>query len=47
MSHYYVNDDFCKAQSIDGNFDWFAMNYLCEPIDDNKYWIIAVLLLMY
>ena len=42
MPHYYVNDDFCKAQGIDDNFDWLVINHFCEPIDNDKDWVITV-----
>ena len=36
MPHHYVNDDLCKAQSIDSNFNWLVMNHLCKPVDNDK-----------
>ena len=42
MSHYYIYDDLRKARGVDGDFDWLVMNYLCEPFDDDKDWVIAV-----
>ena len=42
MPHYYVDDDLSKARSIDGNLDWLVINHLCEPVDDDKYRVIAV-----
>ena len=42
MPHYHVNDDLSKAWGVDGDLDWFVMNYLCEPIDDDKDRVITV-----
>ena len=36
IPHYHVDDDFSKARGVHGNFDWFVMNHLCKPIDDDK-----------
>ena len=36
MSHYYIDDNFSKAQDINGNFDWFIIDYLYELIDNDK-----------
>ena len=36
MPHYDVDDDLNKAQDVDGDLDWFVMNHLCEPIDDDE-----------
>ena len=37
MPYHYIDDDFCKAWGIDNNLDWLIINYLCEPIDNDKY----------
>ena len=42
MPHHYVDNDLCKAQGIDGNLDWLVINHLCESIDDDEDWVIAV-----
>ena len=47
MSYYYINDNFCKAQGINSNLDWLVINYFCEPVDDDKDWVIAISLLIY
>ena len=44
MPHYLINDNLSKALSIDGNLDWLIMNHLREPVNDNEYRVIAVLL---
>ena len=36
MPYYYADDDLSKAQGIDSNFDQFVIDYLCEPIDNDK-----------
>ena len=47
MPHYYIDDDFCKAWDMDNNLYLYVINYLWEPIDNNKDWIIAVFFLVY
>ena len=47
MPHYHINDDFSKARGIDGNLDRFVIDYFCEPIDDDKDWVIAISLLVH
>ena len=47
MPHYYVDNDFSKAWGIDGNFDWFIIDYLCKSIDNDKDWVIAVSFLVH
>ena len=42
MSQFHDDDDLYKVLRIDGNLDWFVMNHFCEPINNNKYWVIAV-----
>ena len=44
MPYYYVDDDLSKARGVDGDFDWFVMNNLCEPIDNDKDWVVIVFL---
>ena len=46
MPHYYVDDDLSKARGVDGDLDWFVMNHLCEPIDDDKDRVVTVSLLI-
>ena len=36
MPYYQVDDDLSKARGVDGNLDWFVINYLCELIDNDK-----------
>ena len=36
ISHYYINDDFCKAQGIDGDLDWLLMNHLCKLVNNDE-----------
>ena len=36
MPHYHIDDDLSKAQGIDSDLDWLVMNYLYEPIDNDK-----------
>ena len=36
MLHHYINGDLYKVRGIDGDLDWFVMNYLCEAIDNDK-----------
>ena len=36
MPHYYIDNDFCKAQGINSDLDWLVMNHLCEPVDNDK-----------
>lgn len=36
MPHHYDDNDFCKAQGINNNLNWFAKNYFHESIDNNK-----------
>ena len=43
MPYYHVDD----AQSINSNLDWLVINYLCEPVDNDKYQVIAVPLLIH
>ena len=46
MPHYHVDDDLSKARSIDGDLDGLVLNYLRELVDDDKYRVIAVPLLI-
>ena len=36
MPHHYVDNDFCKAQGINGDFDWLVINYIYKPIDSDE-----------
>ena len=36
MPHYYVDDNLSKARGVDSDLDWFVMNHLYEPIDDDE-----------
>lgn len=36
MLHQHVDNDFCKAWSIDGDFNWLVMYHLSQAIDKNK-----------
>ena len=36
MPYYHVNNDFRKARGVNGDLDWFVMNHLCDPIDNNE-----------
>ena len=36
MPYHYVDDDLCKARSIDDDLDWLVMNHLYEPVDNDK-----------
>ena len=36
MPHYHINDDFGKAQDINGNLDRFIIDYFYESIDNDK-----------
>ena len=36
MPYYYDDDNLGKARSINGNLDWFVIDYLYEPVNDNK-----------
>ena len=46
MPYYYVDDDLSKAQGVNGHLDWLVMNHLCELVDNDKYRVIAVPLLI-
>ena len=46
MLYYHVDNNLKKAQDVDGNLDKFIMNYLYEPIDDDKDWVVTVSLLI-
>ena len=47
MPYYYVDDNLNKAWGINKNLDWFIINYLCKPINNNKDWVIAIVFLIY
>ena len=47
MPYYYVNNDFSKAWGIDDNIDQFIIDYFCEPINNDKDWVIAISLSVY
>ena len=47
MPYYYVDDDLNKAKGIDDNFEWPVINYLYEPVDNNKDWVIIVFFLIH
>ena len=36
MPYYYINNDLCLAQDINGDLDWLIINYLYEPVNDDK-----------
>ena len=36
MFYYYINNDFCNTQNIDGKLDWLVINYFCKPINNDK-----------
>ena len=36
MPYYHVDNDFSKAQGINGNLDRFVIDHLCKPINDDK-----------
>ena len=36
MFYYYINNDFCKAQSINNNFDQFVINNFYKLVNNNK-----------
>ena len=36
MSYYHIDDDLSKIWDIDDNHDQFVIDYLCEPIDNDK-----------
>ena len=42
MPHYYINNDLNKVWGINNDFDWFIMNHFCEPIDNDKDWVIII-----
>lgn len=42
MSHYYMNNYFCKAESRDYNFNWLVVDYFYETINDDKNWVIVI-----
>ena len=42
MPYYHDDDDFSKAQGVDGDLDWLVMNHFCEPIDNDEDWLITV-----
>ena len=42
MSYYHVNDHFSKAWGVDGDLNWLVIYHLCEPIDDDKDWVVSV-----
>ena len=42
MSYYHIDDDLSKARGVDGDLDWFVMNHVCEPIDNDQDWVVTV-----
>ena len=38
ISHYYIDDDFCKDKGINDELNELIINNFCEPIDDNIKW---------
>lgn len=34
--HYYIDNFLRKAQSIDDNFNWFVVHYLCQTVNNDK-----------
>ena len=36
MPYYHVDNNLSKTWGINSNLDRFLMDYLCEPIDDDK-----------
>ena len=36
MPHYYINNNFRKARSINCNFDWLIMYHLYKPVHNDK-----------
>ena len=47
MPYYYVDDDLGKAWGINNNLDWFIIDDLCELVDNDKYWVIAIFFSIY
>ena len=42
MLHYHINNNFSKVWNINNNLDQFIIDHLCEPIDNDKDWVIVV-----
>ena len=42
LLHYHNNNDLCKARGINCDFDWLIIDHFCEPVDDDKDWVIAI-----
>ena len=42
MLYYHIDNDLSKAWGVDSDFDWFVMNHLFKPIDDDEYQVVAI-----
>ena len=35
VTYYHIYYDFCKPRCIENDLDWFVMDHLCDPINDD------------
>ena len=47
ISHYYIDNDLCKAWGINNNLDWLIINNFCELVNNDKDWVIVIVFLIY
>ena len=41
MLQYYIDNNLCKAGSIDSELDWLIINNLGKPVNDDKDGVIC------
>ncbi len=41
MPYYHINDDFCKAGSIDCDLDWLIVYHLRKLVNEDKNGVIG------
>ena len=46
VPHFNIDNNFCKAGSIDCDLDWLEMYHLDKPVIDNKDGVICFALLV-
>lgn len=38
----HIDNYFCKAWNINGNFNWLIMHYFYQAIEDDKNWVMII-----
>ena len=46
MPHYYINNNFCKAQDIDDDFNLLIIEIFYKLVNNDKNWVIVIIFLI-